>query len=243
MDEAMSRRWVVAVSTILVVCGCSSADRPPGQGSGSSIGPAGGTVSSPSGAQVVVPAGGLSAPALIAVTQSGSGAPALPAGVVAFGPIFAFTPHGTTFATPATITVPFDSGERSRGLDADPLQDRCDPDRLGGRPGCSEQPGGDGRRGQPVLVRGRCLQPHEEDLGDEAGRSRRTVHLRRGNVWRIDRCEGDLLRQADLGPAGPRGPIRVASSRTRLVARSGPVPSPRSPVTATRPNGPGRGAR
>jgi uncharacterized delta-60 repeat protein len=72
------------------------------------IGATGGTVTEASGAKVVVPAGALAAQTNIAVTQSSNGAPALPAGVTNFGPIYAFTPHGTTFAAPVTITVPFD---------------------------------------------------------------------------------------------------------------------------------------
>ena len=111
MDEAMSRRWLVAVSTILVVCGCSGADRPtpqPASTSGTTIGPAGGTVLGPSGAKVVIPAGALSAPTLIAITQTSTGAPDLPTGVVPSGDTFAFTPHGTTFAVPVEIAVPFD---------------------------------------------------------------------------------------------------------------------------------------
>ena len=61
----------------------------------------------PSGAQVVIPAGALSAQTLIDVTQSSAGAPALPAGLTAVGPMFAFTPHGTHFGVPARITVAF----------------------------------------------------------------------------------------------------------------------------------------
>jgi uncharacterized delta-60 repeat protein len=79
---------------------------PPPAASG--IGPAGGTVSEPSGAKVVIPAGALTSNTPIAVTQTSAGAPPLPAGVTLFGPIYAFTPHGTTFAAPVTITVPFD---------------------------------------------------------------------------------------------------------------------------------------
>ncbi len=101
---------LLAVATVLVVCGCGGADRPPGPHSGTSIGPAGGTVNGPSGAQVVIPAGALSAPTLIAITQSSTGAPALPASIVPAGPIFEFTPHGTAFARPVTMTVPFDPG-------------------------------------------------------------------------------------------------------------------------------------
>ncbi|MCW5664484.1 MAG: immunoglobulin domain-containing protein [Piscinibacter sp.] len=72
------------------------------------VGAAGGTVSGPAGAQVVVPAGALAQPTAVAVAQSASGAPALPGGLVTLGAVFAFTPHGTNFALPATMTVPFD---------------------------------------------------------------------------------------------------------------------------------------
>jgi uncharacterized delta-60 repeat protein len=78
----------------------------PAQPSG--IGAAGGTVSHASGASVTVPAGALSQNVAIAVAQSNTGAPALPAGLTPIGSMFAFTPHGTTFAVPVTVTLPFD---------------------------------------------------------------------------------------------------------------------------------------
>ncbi|MGH8240099.1 MAG: hypothetical protein ACREXP_24220, partial [Steroidobacteraceae bacterium] len=71
------------------------------------IGPAGGTVSN-GGAQVVVPAGALAQSVSIAIEQTDTGAPALPSEVVRAGPMFAFTPHGTSFASPATVTLPYD---------------------------------------------------------------------------------------------------------------------------------------
>ena len=37
-----------------------------------------------------------------------AGTPALPAGYTSKGQVFAFTPHGTTFAQPVTVTIPFD---------------------------------------------------------------------------------------------------------------------------------------
>src|SRR5262249_39057237 len=77
-------------------------------GSGAGIGPAGGTANGPSGAQVTIPPGALSVLTPIAVTQSSNGAPSLTTGFVPFGSTFAFTPHGTSFAVPVTITVPFD---------------------------------------------------------------------------------------------------------------------------------------
>ena len=73
------------------------------------IGPAGGTVDGPNGARVVIPAGALANFVDIRVTAAGAGAPAFPpAGVTAIGSVYAFTPHGTAFAQPATVRVPFD---------------------------------------------------------------------------------------------------------------------------------------
>jgi len=70
------------------------------------IGATGGTVTGPGNAQVVIPAGALTQNTAIAIAQSGTGAPPLPAGVVVYGPIFAFTPHGTNFQSAVTVTVP-----------------------------------------------------------------------------------------------------------------------------------------
>ena len=72
------------------------------------IGAAGGTLAGPSGSQLVVPAAALAQPTSITIAQSSSGAPALPAGSTTVGAMFALTPHGTSFAAPATISVPFD---------------------------------------------------------------------------------------------------------------------------------------
>ena len=72
------------------------------------VGAAGGTVSGPNGAKVVIPPGALAVATPIVIEQSSAGAPPLPAGFTASGPIFAFTPHGTTFVLPATVTLPFD---------------------------------------------------------------------------------------------------------------------------------------
>ncbi len=72
------------------------------------IGPSGGTVSGPSGAQVVIPPGALAANVTIAIAQASAGAPALPPGLTGFGQMYAFTPHGTSFAAPVSLTIPFD---------------------------------------------------------------------------------------------------------------------------------------
>ena len=72
------------------------------------IGAAGGTVTGPNGAQVVIPAGALAANTAIAVTASTTGNPAPPTGLMTVGPVVAFTPHGTSFAQAVTVTVPVD---------------------------------------------------------------------------------------------------------------------------------------
>ncbi len=74
------------------------------------IGPGGGTVTGPGGAQVVIPEGALSQDVEIGIAQTSDGAPALPSGTTSLGAMFAFTPHGTTFAVPITMTVPFNAG-------------------------------------------------------------------------------------------------------------------------------------
>ncbi|HEY7638818.1 MAG TPA: Calx-beta domain-containing protein [Steroidobacteraceae bacterium] len=76
----------------------------------SGIGAAGGTVVGPNGSKVEIPSGALAAVTQIAVDQTSANAPPLPAGLTPIGQMFAFTPHGTTFAVPVTITMPFDPG-------------------------------------------------------------------------------------------------------------------------------------
>lgn len=101
---------------ILVACsggggGGGSTPPPPATG----IGPAGGTVSGPNGSSVVIPAGALSQNVDIAIAQSAAGAPPLPPGVTPVGDVYAFTPHGTAFAQPATLTVPFNPSQVPSG--------------------------------------------------------------------------------------------------------------------------------
>src|SRR5690606_19048238 len=104
--------WVLIGALSLTACGGGGGgggNTPPSnppQATG--IGPGGGTVIGPNGAQVVIPSGALSANTEIRVEESSQGAPALPPGLTSVGPMFAFTPHGTEFAVPVTITVPYD---------------------------------------------------------------------------------------------------------------------------------------
>jgi uncharacterized delta-60 repeat protein len=71
------------------------------------IGAAGGTLSTSSGAKVVIPPGALVGDITIGIEQTSAGSPALPTGFATVGQMFAFTPHGQTFAVPVTITLPF----------------------------------------------------------------------------------------------------------------------------------------
>ncbi len=109
--------WILVAALSLTACGGGGGDAggnpgsPPSGGPPppSTIGSAGGTATGPNGSQVVVPAGALSANTSIAVAQSSQGAPPLPAGMTSAGEMFALTPHGTQFAAPVTITIPYDS--------------------------------------------------------------------------------------------------------------------------------------
>ena len=109
-----STLYSLAVVLLLSACGGGEvpvdppAPPPPPPPPAGTIGTAGGVVQGTGGAQVTVPAGALTQNLVIAVTQSASGAPALPADIIAVGQIHAFTPHGTAFAAPVTMTVPFD---------------------------------------------------------------------------------------------------------------------------------------
>lgn len=115
-------RYALACLCFLVLAACGGGGQsptsptPPTQPAPQpgGIGSAGGTVSN-GGAQIVVPAGALAQAVQIAIEQTDAGAPPLPAGVTAFGPMFAFTPHGTTFAAPATVTLPYDPAQVPAG--------------------------------------------------------------------------------------------------------------------------------
>jgi len=78
-------------------------------GTGALIGPGGGTVRGWYGAEVSIPAGALSSSVFIVVDRDGTGAPPVDGtAVFSAGAPYALTPHGTAFATPATVRIPFD---------------------------------------------------------------------------------------------------------------------------------------
>jgi len=61
------------------------------------------------GASVSVPPGAAqSVPVLIQITQSSTGAPALPTTTTTAGAIYEITPHGAAFSVPVEVAIPFD---------------------------------------------------------------------------------------------------------------------------------------
>ncbi|MDQ8021558.1 MAG: hypothetical protein REI94_06935 [Moraxellaceae bacterium] len=104
--------FALLMATLLSACGGGGGDGQPHSTPSSTatasavIGPAGGTLTGPDGVQIDIPAGALSANTTISITRSSTGAPALEAGLQSGGPIYAFTPHGITFAVPIAIRMP-----------------------------------------------------------------------------------------------------------------------------------------
>ena len=117
MKIRIQRNSLAMAALVLMLAACGGSDDsapvpppapPPPPPAGTLIGAAGGTVTGPNGAQVVIPAGALATEVRINIEQTTVGAPALPGGFSVSGLTFAFTPHGTTFAVPVTMTLPFD---------------------------------------------------------------------------------------------------------------------------------------
>jgi uncharacterized delta-60 repeat protein len=104
--------WLACICLALSACGGGGeADSPASGGPPlATTGPSGGTVTGPNGSNVVIPAGALASNTAILIEQTSVGAPPLP-GLVAIGDMFAFTPHGTIFSAPVTITLPFNPAQ------------------------------------------------------------------------------------------------------------------------------------
>ncbi len=111
MDALTRIGWIGFIAFALAVSGCGGGGGDTGGGgtqqSGAVVGPTGGTVVGPNGAKVVIPAGALATDTTINIAQIAASTAALPAGFSVSGQTFAFTPHGTTFAVPVTMTLPF----------------------------------------------------------------------------------------------------------------------------------------
>lgn len=95
--------------------GGAAGDRGTGGSNGTGvIGPQGGVVTGEHGVTVTIPTGALASETTIAATLvEASRLPARPAGMMAAGPFVALTPHGTQFATPVEVTLPYTSASSS----------------------------------------------------------------------------------------------------------------------------------
>jgi alpha-tubulin suppressor-like RCC1 family protein len=97
-----------ALCTIaLLVASCHGENRPQHIQEPAGIGPAGGVFRGSDNSQVTIPAGALDRHVVIAIEVSLLGAPPIPRGMKFGSSVFALTPHGTTFARPATVTIPY----------------------------------------------------------------------------------------------------------------------------------------
>ena len=108
MNVTAFAKWIGTLLLLLMLSACGGGGDDPGgtgtQSTGTVIGAAGGTVVGPNGATVVIPPGALTGNTTINIAQIQGSNVVLPTGVTAFGPMFAFTPHGTNFAVPV-ITI------------------------------------------------------------------------------------------------------------------------------------------
>lgn len=99
---------------LVVSCSDNDSNPPAASGDATKIGKDGGTVTAGK-ASVVVPEGALSSPVAIAVALSEVEVPA-PSGYSLVGTPIAFTPHGTTFKKPVTLTLPYSSASDKLAL-------------------------------------------------------------------------------------------------------------------------------
>jgi len=95
-------RGSLTLLLILAACGASTGDT-----ASKKVGPYGATVSGTQGTSVVIPAGALTQPTDITISKDSTGAPPIPASYLAIGDMYALTPHGTMFAVPVTVNIPF----------------------------------------------------------------------------------------------------------------------------------------
>ena len=113
---------LIMVATTLVACGGGRGSEAAATAACTAsstvgcIGTSGGTVNGTSGATVTIPAAALTTVTAIAVLQDATNSPGLPAGTAAAGLVWQLLPHGTTFATPVSLTLPFDPTALAEGV-------------------------------------------------------------------------------------------------------------------------------
>ena len=118
----MHSRFLLSAALVVVSwmagCGGSSGSAPdsvaqPPAASSATIGASGGTIGDASGVQVIVPADALGEPTTIRIARDSVGAPALPDGARLASPVYALTPHGIDFKSPARLRIPFEASAPS----------------------------------------------------------------------------------------------------------------------------------
>jgi alpha-tubulin suppressor-like RCC1 family protein len=101
---------------ILSACGGGSDSPPPAPSApapapapaSAVIGPAGGSLRSPDGVELIVPPGALTEQVTVRIARSSTGAPPLPPGIRSDVPIYEITPHDLEFLQPVQVRVPLD---------------------------------------------------------------------------------------------------------------------------------------
>ncbi len=123
MSRAYCPIWLTLIACIFVAC---STDDEPGVGPTTKrVDASGGTVSSPDGVSVAIPAGALSLETEIGIELvAGRTLNALPASRSRVGPFVELTPHGTMFSSPVTVVLPHTANVS--GLEVWVIDDRSD---------------------------------------------------------------------------------------------------------------------
>lgn len=111
--------WMLAAIGLMSLPGCESNGGDDGQPRGvqQTVGAAGGTVTHPDGAKVVIPAGALAGDVTIGIeATTAAAAPPLPPDFNPAGTMFVITPHGQVFSQPVELTVPFSAAQAPPGV-------------------------------------------------------------------------------------------------------------------------------
>lgn len=114
---ALARLLAFALSLLLAACGGgsdSSPPPPPPAVGSATIGAAGGTVDGPDGVRLAIAPGAVATNTTFRIARDASGAPPLE-GLNAVSPIYAVTPHGTTFEGQAEFSIPLSAATLPAG--------------------------------------------------------------------------------------------------------------------------------
>ena len=199
-ESCSARHSAAAAGLLIALAACGGGDDESGAPPASAVvGAAGGTVTGPNGAKVEIPPGALGSDTTIAIEATSAGSPLLPDGFSVAGRMFAFTPHGTTFKVPVTVTLPFDPASVPAGR----------------APALYKTTGAN----QWLQVRRRKLRQHQRDGTDHEllmGAGQRPAAQRPGARVGVrclprQRRRGSELRRRDAGRRAARTARRVSA--------------------------------